>query len=361
MTTFAYELATLLRAQEQARPGHPEGAYSMPWYLVLGEPGSGRSSAIAAMNLSWPYGEGPLPLNQPHPSCDYWLSAHAAFIEPGPTIVGHRRAPNQLRELVQECKEKRPREPLDGLILVINVQTVVDAREDDVDRYAKSLRRYLIEVAQTIGEDIPTYIVVTGYDTLWGFGDAFQWTADRRDEDPWGFWIPPDVEADQIQARVEQSMQGLLARIEAMCIDKISHQDPCDVRTRAFQHLLEARAAFTRLSEITSILSMGNAFEIAPWIRALALGSGIPGTGERLRYNIRQLAQMGMYPPSPSGTPQPGGLPLHAYLDYVLLPERDIVPTHVRWRDDKIIVGLAIAAMVVWVITILAAIIAALV
>ena len=52
MTAFAYEVATLLQAQAQAKPDDPEGAYAMPWYLVLGEPQTGKSSAIKALNLS---------------------------------------------------------------------------------------------------------------------------------------------------------------------------------------------------------------------------------------------------------------------------------------------------------------------
>ena len=35
-------------------------------------------------------------------------------------------------------------------------------------------------------------------------------------------------------------------------------------------------------------------------------------------------------------TPRPGGLPLHAFMSTVILPERDIVPLRTRWREDKL-------------------------
>ena len=85
------------------------------------------------------------------------------------------------------------------------------------------------------------------------------------------------------------------------------------------------------------------------WVRALVIGSGIPGSGKRLRHNAASLRQMGLAPPTQSATPQPGGMPIHAMLEHVLLPERDLVPTRVRWRDDKLIFFSAIAAILTWI------------
>jgi hypothetical protein len=45
-------------------------------------------------------------------------------------------------------------------------------------------------------------------------------------------------------------------------------------------------------------------------------------------------------------------MPLHALLDDVLLPERDIVPTHVRWRDDVLLIILWIFGFAAWAGTI---------
>ena len=96
------------------------------------------------------------------------------------------------------------------------------------------------------------------------------------------------------------------------------------------------------------IIAMGNAFERAPWVRALAIGSGVPGTGHQLRHGVQRFSSMGLYPPSQSGTATPGGMPLHAYIDAVLLPEKDLVPTHTRWRDDKLLVFLMMLGVVAW-------------
>jgi type VI protein secretion system component VasK len=348
MTAFAYELATVVQAQAQARPGDPEGAYSMPWYLVLGSPGSGRSTMLKALNLRWPRGETPVPMNVPDPLCSYWIPEKAVFIEPGRRVLGAQRQQGLLYDLCNELKAKRPREPIDGIVLMVSAQVLADANEDGVEAYGKQLRRELVEVGQGLGADAPVYVVVSGYDTLWGFGDAFRWTADRRDEEPWGFTVPPEVGREALNARVKADIEGVTARIESMCFAKLSSEDAIDERARAFQHLSEARELMQKLTACLNVVTLSSAFEQAPWVRALAIGAAVPQSGNVLRHNAREHAQLGLYPPQHSGTTTPGGMPLHPLLEMVLLPERDLVPTRTRWRDDKLILILAMVGAVAW-------------
>ncbi|MBW2456607.1 MAG: hypothetical protein JRI68_18965 [Deltaproteobacteria bacterium] len=349
MTAFTYELASVLRAQEQARPGDPEGAYAMPWYLVIGTPGTGRTMAIKALNMSWPHGDAPIPLNVPEQACTYWMPEKAVFIEPENTVIGANRTHGRLQELCAELKAKRPREPIDGIVLLVSAELLADSTDDGVDQYAKELRRYLIEVAQALAADVPVYVVVTAYDSLWGFGDAFRWTPQRSDEEAWGFALRPNVVAAQAPEHVKLELEGLGARIESMCFSKLADEDPPEVRARAFQHLLEARDLLRKLGDFMQVIAMANAFERAPWVRSLVLGSGTPGTGDRLRYHVTELTNLGLGLPAQSGTPQPGGMPMHALLDAVLLPERDLVPTQVRWRDDLLLILLMVGGILAWI------------
>lgn len=349
MSEFAYELATLMDAQARAVPGHADGPYSMPWYLVIGEPGTGRSSAIKALNLSWPRGDGPVPMTQPQPACTYWLPEKAVFIEPQSLVVGPNRGHTKLQELCYELKVKRPREPVDGIVLVVSAASLADFSDEAVERYGKAVRTYLVEIAQALGADVPCYVVASGYDDLWGFGDVFQWTQERRDEEAWGFSLPVQLPDAKTPERVRTALEALTARIESMCFAKLSSEDPSDVRARAFQHLSEARDVMQKLIEFMNVITMANAFERAPWVRALVLGSAIPGTGQRLRHKVPDFQQMGLAPPNQSGTPQPGGMPMHALLEAVLLPERDIVPTRVRWRDDKLFLIALALGVLAWI------------
>lgn len=349
MSSFTYEIANVITAVQRAHPNDPEGAYAVPWYLLLGHPGSGRTTALQAMNLTWNNGEGPINTGAPEPKCTYWLPREALFIEPEATVLGPNRAPENLKELCAELKVQRPRESLDGVIVVISIADFIDLDERALEDYANGLRRYMVEVGQALGADAPTYIVLTRYEVVWGFAEVFQWTPERKREDPWGFTLPPDTPSQDSQKAILAELDGLNARIEGFCIAKLSSEDPPEQRIRAFQHLAEIRALTQKLKALFTVIAMANAFERAPWIRAVALGSALPGSGDRLRAGVSRFFNMGLGQGQAAPASQrPGGMPLHAYMSSVILPERDIVPTKKRWRDDTIIVICALAAALFW-------------
>lgn len=350
MSAFTYEIATVTAAVTRAYPGHAEGAYAIPWYLILGDPGSGRSTALHAMNLTWSSGDGPLNTGLPQQLCTFWMPQEAVFIEPEAYVLGPNRNPGYLKELCAELKVARPREQVDGIILLINIAAFIDLDEAGIEAYANNLRRYLVEVGQGLNTDVPVYVILTRYDTLWGFAEVFQWSLDRKREDPWGFTLPAETDSQKALPRINEELIGLNARIEAFCLAKLSSDDPAEQRIRAFQHLAEVRNFMAKLRLVFKTVAMANSFERAPWIRAVALGCAIPGSGDRLRAAVARFYNMGLAEGQVVSTGvRPGGMPMHAFMKTVVLPEREIVPLRVRWRDDRLlIIGFAFGALL-WV------------
>jgi type VI protein secretion system component VasK len=339
MSAFSYEIASVHAAVQRACPGDPKGIYALPWYLVIGDPTSGRTAMIHAMNLTWRGGDGPLKTGLPTELCTYWMPQECVIIEPEATVLGPRRNPEHLKALCEELHKERPREPIDGILLVLSVIDFIDLDETSLQAYANAHRQYLVEVGRRLRCDVPVYIVLTRYDTIWGFAEVFQWSAERAREEPWGFTLPPDTPSQESLPRILTELDGLNARLEANCLWKVAGEDPPEARTRAFQHLAEVRALMEKLRELFRIIAMANSFERAPWIRATVIGCSIPGTGDKLRAGLARFMNMG-YSPGASmhaGT-RPGGLPMHAFLKTVVLPEKDLVPLRTRWRDDRLIV-----------------------
>ncbi len=187
---FVYEVASAQTALSRARPDIARDEYSLPWYLVIGEPGAGRSTAIKSMQLTWPQGDGPLSIGIPQQLATYWLAGEAVFIEPEAGVLGPRRDPNALKGLCDEIHAKRPREPVDGILFIMSLAEIIDLDERGIEEYANRLRRYLVEVGQSFKADVPVYVVITRYDTVWGFAEVFQWVPERKGEEPWGFVLP---------------------------------------------------------------------------------------------------------------------------------------------------------------------------
>jgi type VI secretion system protein ImpL len=360
MSVFAYELATVTAAVQRTYPNHALGAYAIPWYLVVGNPGSGRTAALHAMNLTWQGSDGPLATGLPQQLCTYWMPKEAVFIEPEAGVLGPSRQEKHLTQLCEDLRAARPREPVDGVLLVLSIADFIDLDEQGIEAWANGIRKYLVEIGKTLQADVPTYVVLTRYDVVWGFAEVFQWAPERKKEDPWGFTLPPDTPSQESLPRIKQELEGLNARLEAFCFAKLCSEDPVDPRVRAFQHLAEVRALMDKLRTVFNVLVMANAYERSPWVRAVALGAALPGTGDRMRAGVGRFFNMGLaHGPPTAVTSRPGGLPFHAFMSTVVLPERDIVPLRTRWREDKVFQFALLASALFASLTLVAFLVAA--
>ena len=57
MTTFNSDIDQIRSALARIRPGGKGDIYALPWYLVVGEPETGKSAAIKAIGLTFPHGD----------------------------------------------------------------------------------------------------------------------------------------------------------------------------------------------------------------------------------------------------------------------------------------------------------------
>jgi type VI protein secretion system component VasK len=331
MSLFAAEIGQLIAAVKTAFGGD---IYAVPWYLVVGEPRTGKSTVIRSMNLTW-QGEGKV--NMPgSPMCTYFLSKEAVFIEAGDRLCGPNKNLDFLRALADELKKQRPREPLDGLLLVISCTDVAELSEEPLQAHAQSLRTYLVETCKNIGADIPCYVIANRYDTLWGFAEVFAWNAERAKEEAWGFVLPPETPSQGAMPKIQEGLHGLQARIEALCLTKLSSEEGVEQRIKAFQHLSESRQFLEKLHDLMKVVAFSSRYERAPWMRAVIVGAAVPGVGDRIRACISRFSNMGLIqnPYDQSRSTRPGGLPVFGFMRTTILPEKELVPSKVRWRDD---------------------------
>jgi hypothetical protein len=181
-------------------------------------------------------------------------------------------------------------------------------------------------------------VVFTRYDTMWGFAEVFMWTPERKGEEAWGFVLPGDTPSQQAVQRLNTELDGLAARFEAFCLAKLSSEDPPEHRTRAFQHLVEVKLLMTKLRALLGVIAMANAFERAPWSArsSSAAPSGHRRPPPRRRGPLLQHGPAARRRASARGAAGRPAPPQH--MKSVVLPEKDLVPTRTRWRDDKLIV-----------------------
>ena len=187
---------------------------ALPWYLVLGAAGSGKSSLLTASSLRLLRCEGAA-FEQPDPlGCAWWVGERAMFVEvtAGPRDAdidaGSPQAPPESTEpasatpgageswaeLVDALRRRRGDLPLHGVVLTLDCSMLARGTAEQRAACAALVRRRLLQLQGALGTQLPAYLVMTKADALTGFDEFFR-AADARvrgglGEACWGFTLP---------------------------------------------------------------------------------------------------------------------------------------------------------------------------
>ncbi|MEW5724656.1 MAG: type VI secretion protein IcmF/TssM N-terminal domain-containing protein, partial [Thermodesulfobacteriota bacterium] len=164
------EAVEVLRRSLLKKRGHP--LYVLPWYLILGESGSGKTEAIKSSGLLSPLTDvSPLPQGGGTRNCDWWFFHKAVVID----TVGRYALPvdevadtEEWERFLKLLAKNRRREPLNGLLLAVAADKLMTAGDETLVENARVLRRRVDELMRILGAKFPVYLIVTKADKLFG-------------------------------------------------------------------------------------------------------------------------------------------------------------------------------------------------
>ncbi len=144
-------------------------SYDLPWYLVMGEQGAGKTSLLreAELNLSYQsYNH----IRHHTKSFQWVLAEEGLFMDVPAALCWQREEAQRFSWLMflKYLKKARSRRPINGLILTINLRDWLDQKLDD---WLESMRLRLHELQDKVGLSIPVYLVFTHIDVLPGFAE----------------------------------------------------------------------------------------------------------------------------------------------------------------------------------------------
>ncbi|EJE8675777.1 type VI secretion system membrane subunit TssM [Vibrio parahaemolyticus] len=169
--------------------------YAQPWYLVMGEAQSGKSRFIERSGLSFLFSTvfNEVKIQQESTrSVDWWVGNEAVLIEPrGALITQHEASTDgknlngtarQWRKLVEWLEKTRRRRPLNGVVVTIDMAAFVTRDEGARHAYAVQIRSRLKELMETLSSRLPVYVVLTKFDSLYGFEPFFRYCSPTERE-----------------------------------------------------------------------------------------------------------------------------------------------------------------------------------
>ncbi|WED24546.1 type VI secretion system membrane subunit TssM [Vibrio sp. JC009] len=196
------ELETL-RSKLRQQVNKHNYLYALPWYLVIGLNGDGKSSLIRRSGQKFlDSAESAVKSENrgKEGSVNWWFSNHAVLIEPGGQLV-EQGALNQTdgqgeirlwQNLLAWLENTRSRRPLNGLIIAVDIARLAEANSSERRIYASLLRARMREMMESLSTRLPVYITLTKLDLLYGFEPFFRQCSAKQRDDIFGFTFSLD-------------------------------------------------------------------------------------------------------------------------------------------------------------------------
>ncbi len=171
------EAVEALRKSHLKKQGNP--LYVLPWYMIIGGSGTGKTTAIKSANLSSSFAEvGSVSGISGTRNCDWWFFEQAILIDTAGRYavrVDEERDREEWERFLRILAKYRKKEPLNGLIVTVSADSLNDSPES-LERYGRDLRKRVDELMRVLDARFPVYVMVTKCDLVQGmtqFCDSF--------------------------------------------------------------------------------------------------------------------------------------------------------------------------------------------
>ncbi len=211
--------------------------YELPWYIIVGPPGAGKTTAIVNSGLHFPLademGTESLAGVGGTRNCDWWFTDEAVLVD----TAGRYTTQESDAELdnaawlgfLSILKKHRRRQPINGAVVAISLSDLSNSDEITQMGHARAVRRRLGELREKLGIRFPVYVMFTKADLVAGFTEFFDHLGKEERGQVWGFTLPliKGRATESPVASFDAEFDALLERLNAQMLERLqSETDP---------------------------------------------------------------------------------------------------------------------------------------
>jgi len=302
--------------------------YDLPWYLMIGSRGSGKSTVITQSGFSFSYTEPKKAVGKPSvmptESCELWVANEAVFLDPSGKYFSGEYPADAWRGTLTQIKRHRKAKPADGVVLVVDLDALLPLGHDALREQAERTRVFLDMTSQEFGMILPIYLVFNKADRIEGFKEFFSEPGDgesipfgatfRREQ-----YQNPHPE-NEFKLEFDEVRRSLVARRAVGLADKSR-----PLQEKIYSFPAQFSMIREQLSEFVEVLFKLNQFRERPLLRGFYFTSSVQAGRNRDLVADLMKSKSGL--PKAAEAEQPPGTKgyfINPLFTRVIIPDRNL-------------------------------------
>jgi hypothetical protein len=148
----------------------------LPWFVILGEPGCGKTTLIDNSGFDFPIGDAKIAGIGGTKNCDWWFANEAIILDTaGRYAFEVQSAPDrgEWDRFVSLLRKTRKKSAINGLMVAVPTDSLLTKDEDELRAYAQRLRGKINDMMTRLESVFPVYLIITKVDLVEGFVGFF--------------------------------------------------------------------------------------------------------------------------------------------------------------------------------------------
>ena len=280
---FEEALGVLKKARFRTPEGERRTVSQLPWYMFIGAPGSGKTTALLNAGLRFPLGDpraGELALQGVGGTrnCDWWFTEQAVLVDTAGRYTtqesDHQADSAAWLGFLDLLKRFRARQPLNGVIITLSVSDLVHWSDEELERYARHVRERVRELYTRLGVRLPIYLMVTKTDLLAGFNEFFSEFDAKQRAQVWGTTFDPTEQARGLGERFKDEFGHLERRLYTLLPERLQETRDLQKRAAIYRFPQQFRVSGPLIAKFLDRAFGGAWVGEAPFVRGVYFTSG---------------------------------------------------------------------------------------
>ncbi|MGQ0697775.1 MAG: type VI secretion system membrane subunit TssM [Panacagrimonas sp.] len=320
--------------------------YELPWYVFIGPPGSGKTTALVNSGLTFPLadklGAQSIKGVGGTRNCDWWFTDEAVLIDTAgryTTQDSDQQADRTAWDgFLGLLKKFRPRRPINGILLVISAGDLLTLPARERAAHAEAARARIAELYERLSIRFPVYVLITKVDLLAGFTEFFSDLGKEERAQVWGtsFAYSQDAGAPDPLASLDGEWDALLRRLFDRQPQRLRDERDLSKRALIFGFPQQVAALKPAVLDFLGQVFVKSRFGEAPLVRGVYFTSGTQ-EGRPIDRVIGNVARAFGFDGNPLAVQSASGRSyfLTRLLGDVIFEEQAMAGTNLKWEKRR--------------------------